>query len=142
MLRHFSPVWLCVTLLTVTCHTPLSMGFSRQEFWSWFPCPPPGDLPKPVTESVSLMSPALASGFFNTSTNYEVPITDEVHLNEKVILEIEILYKGNELLKYYIYIHIYIYLFIHIFNSMSSKLIKLKITKERAMQIHNYNGSF
>ena len=93
-----------------------------------------------MIESVSLMSPALASGFFNTSTNCEVPITDEVHLNEKVILKIEIFYKGNELLKYYIYI--YIYVFIHIFNSMSSKLIKLKITKERARQIHNYNGSF
>ena len=29
---------------------PLSMGFSRQEYWSGFPCPPPGDLPNPETE--------------------------------------------------------------------------------------------
>ena len=38
------------------------MGFSRQEYWSGMPCPPPGDLPKPETEPESLTSPALASG--------------------------------------------------------------------------------
>ena len=42
------------------------MGFSRQEYWSGLPCPPPGDLPNPGMEPVSLMSPALASGFFTT----------------------------------------------------------------------------
>jgi len=36
------------------------MGFSRQEYWSGLPCPPPGDLPNPRIELVSLMSPALA----------------------------------------------------------------------------------
>ena len=35
------------TLWTVACQTPLSMGFSRQENWSGWPCPPPGDLPDP-----------------------------------------------------------------------------------------------
>jgi len=30
-----------------TCQAPLSMGFSRQEYWSELPCPPPGDLPDP-----------------------------------------------------------------------------------------------
>ena len=34
----------CVTLWTVACQAPLSMGFSRQEYWSGLPCPPPGDL--------------------------------------------------------------------------------------------------
>ena len=33
---------------------PLSIGFSRQEYWSGFPCPPPGDLPDPGIESASL----------------------------------------------------------------------------------------
>ena len=47
---------------------PLSMGFSRQEYWSGSPCPPPGDLPNPGIEPGSLMSPALAGGFFTTST--------------------------------------------------------------------------
>ena len=50
---------------------PLSMGFSRQEYWSGLPCPPPGDLPDPEIEPVSLMSPALAGGFFTTSATWE-----------------------------------------------------------------------
>ena len=36
-----------VTLWTVTHQAPLSMGFSRQEYWSGLPCPPPGDIPNP-----------------------------------------------------------------------------------------------
>jgi len=36
------------------------MGFSRHEYWSGLPCPPPRDLPDPGIEPVSLMSPALA----------------------------------------------------------------------------------
>ena len=47
MLSHFSPVWLFATLWTVTHQAPLSMGFSRQEYWSGLPCPSPGDLPDP-----------------------------------------------------------------------------------------------
>ena len=47
------------------------MGFSRQEYWSGLPCPPPGDLPDPETEPESLTSPALAGGFFTTSTTLE-----------------------------------------------------------------------
>ncbi|ELR52587.1 hypothetical protein M91_18885, partial [Bos mutus] len=46
---------------------PLSMGFSRQEYWSGLPFPPPGTLPNPGIEPVSLKSPALAGGFFTTS---------------------------------------------------------------------------
>ena len=41
---------------------PLPMGFSRQEYWSGLSFPPPGDLPDPGMETVSLMSPALAFG--------------------------------------------------------------------------------
>ena len=47
-------------------------GFSRQEYWSGLPCPPPGDLPKPGIESTSLTSPALESGFFTASATWEV----------------------------------------------------------------------
>ena len=56
-----------VTLWTVAHQAPLSMGFSRQEYWSGLPCPPPGDLPVPGTELEFRMSPALAGGFFTTS---------------------------------------------------------------------------
>ena len=50
---------LCPTLVTsrtVARQTPLSMGFSRQEYWSGLPCPPPGDLPNP---GIELRSPTL-----------------------------------------------------------------------------------
>ena len=40
-------------------HQALSVGFSRQEYWSGLPCPPPGDLPDPGTEPASLGFPAL-----------------------------------------------------------------------------------
>ena len=51
-----SHVWLFLT--------PLSMGFSRQEYWRGLPFPPPGDLPDPGTEPPSLTSPAVTGGFF------------------------------------------------------------------------------
>ena len=64
---HFSRVWLFATPWTVACQAPLSIGFSRQEYWSGLPYPPPGDLPDPGIKSMSLTSPALAAGFFTTS---------------------------------------------------------------------------
>ena len=60
-----------VTLWSVAHQTPLSMGFSRQEYWSGLPCPPAGDLPNPETELVSLMSPKLVGGFFTHSAAWE-----------------------------------------------------------------------
>ena len=54
MLSCFSPVQLFATLWTVAHHTPLSMEFSRQEYWSGLPCSPPGDLPNPEVEGVPL----------------------------------------------------------------------------------------
>ena len=62
-----SHVQLCVTPWTVALQVPLSMGFSRQEYWSGPPCPPPGDRPNPGIKPTSLMSPALADRFFTTS---------------------------------------------------------------------------
>ena len=59
LLIHFSCVRLFVTPWTVSCQAPLSMGFSRQEYWSGLPCPPPGDLPDPRIEPVSPSAPAL-----------------------------------------------------------------------------------
>ena len=57
-----------VTLWTVACHTPLSVGFPRQEVWSELSLPIPGDLPNLGIEPVSLLSPALAGRFFTTMT--------------------------------------------------------------------------
>ena len=52
-------------LWTVVHQAPLSMGFSRQEHWNGLPCPPPGDLPNPGIEPISLMPPALMGEFFS-----------------------------------------------------------------------------
>ena len=59
MSRRFSRVWLFATLWTVACQGPLSMRFSRQEYWSGLPCPPPGDLPNPGVEPTSPVAPGL-----------------------------------------------------------------------------------
>ena len=53
LLSCFSHVQLYATLWTATHQAPLSMGFSRQEYWSRLPCPPPEDLPNPGTEPAS-----------------------------------------------------------------------------------------
>ena len=71
MLSCFSHVQLLATLWTVAHQAPLSMRFSRQEYWSRLPCPPLGDLPDPGIEPTSLTSPALVGGFFTTSTTWE-----------------------------------------------------------------------
>ena len=71
MLSRFSCVQLFVTLWTVACQAPLSMVFSRQEHWSGLPCPPPGDLPDPGIEPVSLMSLALTGGLCTTGTTWD-----------------------------------------------------------------------
>ena len=64
MLSHFSSVQLFAMLWTVAHQAPLSMGFSRQQYWSGLLCSPPGDLPNPEIEPASLIS---RGGFFTTS---------------------------------------------------------------------------
>ena len=65
---HAKLLQLCLTPWTVAHQAFLSMGFFRQEYWSGLPCPPPGDLPNPGVKCTSLTAPALAGGFFTTST--------------------------------------------------------------------------
>ena len=65
---------LCLTLCDpMYRQSPLSMEFSRQEYWSGLPCPPPWYLPDPGIEPPSLMSPELASRFFTTGATWEAP---------------------------------------------------------------------
>ena len=54
---------------TVAHLAPLSVGFSRQEYYNGLPCLPPWDLPDPGIEPMSLMSPGLPGGFFTTSAS-------------------------------------------------------------------------
>ena len=71
--RLFAAPW------TVVHQAPLSTEFFRREYWSRLPFPTPGDLPNPGTESMSLMSPALAGRFFTTRSvmpkSQNLPVT-------------------------------------------------------------------
>ena len=65
---------------TVAPHAPLSMGLSRQEYWSGLPCPPPGDLPNSGIKLAPLMSPESADRLFTIWATWEVPVTLSRHL--------------------------------------------------------------
>ena len=79
MRSHFSPVRLFVTLWTIDGQAPLSMGFSKQEYWSGLSRPSPGDLPDPGIKPVSLKFPALAGGSSTTSTTWEAHACLQYH---------------------------------------------------------------
>ena len=63
---NFSHIQLFTTPGTVAHQVPLSMGFSRQEYWSEYPCPPPEDLPNPGIELLSPASPVLQADYLPT----------------------------------------------------------------------------
>ena len=63
MFDSVTPTDLC----SIALQSPLSMEFSGQEYWSGLPFPTPEDLPDPEIELISLVSPALAGGFFTTA---------------------------------------------------------------------------
>ena len=110
MLSHFSRVRLSMTPGARACQPPLSMGFSRQEYWSMLPCPPSGDLPKPGNEPESPVSPALAGGFTARATwkprewaigreKSKVQPVQHIHL-QRVLLFI-ILNNSNSVVKHF-----------------------------------------
>ena len=80
VLSHVSPAQLFETLWSVACQAPLSMGFSRQEYWSGLPCPPPGDRPHPGMKPPSLRFPALAGRCFF------LPLAPPVHCYSMLFL--------------------------------------------------------
>ena len=69
--KSLQQVQLSVTPWTVAHQAPLSMGFSRQEYWSGLQFPSAGDLPHPGIKPICLTSPKLAGGFFTTSFTWE-----------------------------------------------------------------------
>ena len=69
-----SGVWPFAIPCTVPCQAPLSIEFSRPEYWSGLPCFPPGDLPNPGIEPSSLMSPALTGAFSTKRATWEAYI--------------------------------------------------------------------
>ena len=74
MLSHFSHFWLFATPRIVAHQSPLSMGFSRQDYWSGLLCTTPRDFPDQGIEPASLMFPALAGRFFTTRATWEAQI--------------------------------------------------------------------
>ena len=74
VLNRFSHVLLFVSPQTLARQVSLSMGFSRQDYWSGLPFPSPGDLPNPEIKPTSLLSPAWAGRFFTASPTWEAPI--------------------------------------------------------------------
>ena len=91
VLSCFSCVQPFATLWTVACQAPLSMGFSRQEYWSGLPFHSPGHLSNPGIKPVSVMSPALAGRFFTTRATWEVHLR---HKGDKK-LELKWFWKMN-----------------------------------------------
>ena len=81
--KLLSRVGLFASPWTVARQAPLSMGFSRQEYWSGLLWPAPGDLRNPGIKPASLKSPALAGGFFTPSASWEASQqTPEVNTQE------------------------------------------------------------
>ena len=92
VLSHFSPVRFFATLWTVALQAALSMGFSRQEYWSGLPCPPPGDLPDPGIEPMSLVYPSLTDMFYIpgiNSTTWEAPWFRGVSVNIWIVVYVK-----------------------------------------------------
>ena len=71
---------LFVTPRNVACQALPSMEFSRPESWSMLPSCAPGYLPNPAIKPMCLASPALAGGFFTTSTTHEAPRMVRINL--------------------------------------------------------------
>ena len=83
--RLLSHVGLFVILWTVAQQPPLSMGFSRQDYWSGLPLPPPGGLPDPGIEPTCVTSPAPAGCFFTISATWEAPTTLDSVLKSRAV---------------------------------------------------------
>ena len=82
---HAKSLQSCLSLWDpMDCSPPASsfVGFSRQEYWSGLPCPPPGHLPDPGIRPTSLLSPALAGEFFTTGTTWESQNGDNSYFME------------------------------------------------------------
>ena len=81
VLSLFSHAQLFETQWTVACQAPLSMGFSRQEYWSGLPCPSSGDLPKMGIEPMCFECLELAGRLFTTSATWKALYTEYIMQN-------------------------------------------------------------
>ena len=99
----FTHVWLCVTLWTVACQVPLSLGFSRQEYWGGLLYPLQRELPNPGIEPIS---PALQAVFFlfffyhfatgEVQKEYRKRLKSRhIHIKKILIEKVLIVWSGN-----------------------------------------------
>ena len=116
------------TLWMVTHNSPTSMGFSRQEYWSWLPFPFPGDLPHPGLEPTGSVAPELAGEFFTTESPrkpyiyiYAIYMPLYIYIMPYMPLYTYIFY-------IYIYImHIYIYIMLYIYKLYICKVLLIHV---------------
>ena len=80
----------CATLWTAACWAPLSIGFSREEFWSWLPCPTLGHLPNSGSNLFLLSPPALSGRFLTSSITWKAP-----ELLYDLVVPILVIYPGK-----------------------------------------------
>ena len=123
----FSRVCLFVTPWTVARQAPLSMGFPRQEYWSGLPCPPPGELPNPWIELLSLMSPALAGGFLTTSTTWEAYVYLYIYID--IYIERDVYIYTYNIADMHICIHYSFYSFMRPWLFPKGKFLKFRKIK-------------
>src|SRR5574337_1166978 len=84
VLSHFSCIRLFVTLWTIALQAPLSMGFSRQEYWGGLPCSPPGDLPNPGIKPASTVAPALQADCLPLSHQGSLYVCVYIYINTHI----------------------------------------------------------
>ena len=80
-----------MTPWTVAHQAPLSMGFSRQEYWSGLPGPPLGELPNPGIKPESLMFTALAGRFFTTPVTWKANMVGHFTDDSRIMVFMHIL---------------------------------------------------
>ena len=80
--------------MTVAHQAPLSMGFSREDYWSGLPCPPPGDLPDPEVQPTPPAAPALQedalplSHWGGPNFTYDIIFVSGAQQNDSIFLNI------------------------------------------------------
>ena len=118
--NSFWPPW------TLTHQAPLSMGFSRQEYWSGLPFPSFGDLRHPQIGPKSVTSPELAGGFFTASATWEALHPCHVGLTCEILRSVNINFMYYALYLYYIRVCV---LTKYIFNFYNRTLTENSCTK-------------
>ena len=92
--RPFAASW------TMASQAPLSLEFSKQDFWNGVPFSPPGNLPYPGVKPASLASPSLTGRFFTASTTWEALSIVPLHLKLALgllVLEINLIFYRHKI---------------------------------------------